>query len=136
MNNRGPIAGSRLAAVALALLSSDLLANDDAQVTHFTDSGGERVPTNTVAPIYPAIARRDRIEGDVKVCFDVDREGRPYRIAVRTSTNRVFEKPSLRAVRASRFRALAAGEESSGIKTCRTFRFRLEPLAADEESQP
>ena len=105
-------------------------AADESRVTHL-DDGGERVPLNTVAPAYPAAARRERVEGDVQVCFNVDREGRPYRIAVRSSSNRVFEKPSIRAVRASRYRPVPDDEPVPAIKTCRTFRFRLESTAAE-----
>ena len=101
-------------------------------VTHFADMDGGRIPVNTVAPAYPTVARRDRVEGDVEVCFHVDREGHPYRIAVRTSTNRVFEKPSIRAVRASRYQPIADDAEVPAIKTCRTFRFRLDSLASDQ----
>lgn len=106
-------------------------AATEPRVTHVEDDGHERVPLNTVAPAYPDIARRDRVEGDVQVCFNVDREGRPYRIAVRSSTNRIFEKPAIRAIRASRYQPLPKDQEVPGIKTCRTFRFRLEPAAAD-----
>ena len=89
-------------------------------------SADERVPLHTVVPKYPPDARRDRIEGEVEVCFNVDREGRPYRIAVRRSTHRVFEKPSIRAVRASRYKALQRSEPVPAIKTCRTFSFSLQ----------
>jgi TonB family protein len=105
-------------------------AADESRATHLDDEG-ERVPLNTVAPAYPAAARRERVEGDVQVCFNVDRDGRPYRIAVRSSSNRVFEKPSIRAVRASRYRPVPEDESVPAIKTCRTFRFRLESTAAD-----
>jgi TonB family protein len=108
-----------------------LVAAEESEVTHFTDHNGDRIPLNTVAPVYPAAARRDRVEGDVQVCFHVDREGRPYRIGVRTSTHRVFEKPSMRAVRASRYQPIADDQQVPGIKTCRTFRFRLESAAND-----
>jgi TonB family protein len=101
-------------------------ATDDPLITHLADQANARVPTNTVAPVYPEVARRDRVEGDVQVCFNVDREGRPYRIAVRSSTNRVFEKPSIRAVRASRYASVPDEHEVPAIKTCRTFQFRLE----------
>ena len=106
-------------------------AATEPRVTHLEDDRHDRVPLNTIAPAYPEIARRDRVEGDVQVCFNVDREGRPYRIAVRNSTNRVFEKPAIRAIRASRYQPLAKDQEVPAIKTCRTFRFRLEPAAAD-----
>jgi TonB family protein len=92
----------------------------------------ERIPLQTVVPVYPDTARRERLEGEVEVCFDVDRQGRPYRIAVRNSTHRVFERPAIDAVRASAYVALKPGEPLPNIKTCRTFRFTLEP--AQEEA--
>ena len=106
-------------------------AADENRVTQLDDDSGERIPLNTVAPAYPVAARRERVEGDVQVCFNVDREGRPFRIAVRSSSNRVFEKPAIRAIRASRYQPLPKDREVPAIKTCRTFRFRLEPAAAD-----
>jgi TonB family protein len=114
--------------VLLPCAASD--AADESRVTQL-DDGGQRIPVNTVAPAYPASAQRERIEGDVQVCFNVDREGRPYRIAVRSSSNRVFEKPSIRAIRDSRYQPIPQGESVPAIKTCRTFRFRLEPAATD-----
>ena len=97
-----------------------------------SDSGTDRVPQQTVIPEYPEIARRDRIEGEVQVCFDISREGLPLRIAVRKSTHRLFEKPARRAVRQSTWVPLGKDEEPSGIKACRTFRFSLVPV---EEGQ-
>ena len=102
---------------------------EEPRVKHLEDGSHERVPMNTVAPAYPAVARRDRIEGDVQVCFNVDRAGRPYRIAVRSSSNRVFERPAIRAIRASRYQPLSKDQDLPAIKTCRTFRFRLVPAA-------
>ena len=116
----------------LLLLGLPTLATaEEPNVTHFADQGGDRIPLNTVAPVYPAAAQRDRLEGDVQVCFHVDRDGRPYRIGVRTSTNRLFEKPAMRAVRASRYQPIANDRQVPGIKTCRTFRFRLESVASN-----
>lgn len=114
--------------IAVLLLAASAAA-EEAPVTHPEDGGHERVPLNTVAPAYPEVARRDRVEGDVQVCFNVDREGRPYRIAVRNSSNRIFEKPAIRAIRASRYQPLPKDQAVPAIKTCRTFRFRLEPAA-------
>ena len=115
---------------ALLVLAAVKGGADEPRVIHLEDAAQERVPLNTVAPAYPPVARRERIEGDVQVCFKVDRAGRPYRIAVRTSTNRVFEKPAIRAIRASRYQPIPEGRPVPAIKTCRTFRFRLEPAAA------
>ena len=95
-----------------------------------TDTG-ERMPRHTVVPVYPELAQRERVEGDVQVCFNVDREGKPHGVKVRRSTNRIFEKPSLVAARASTFEPLPPGTKLSGIKTCRTFRFRLNPVAIE-----
>lgn len=103
-------------------------------VTRFIDHGSDRVPKHTVAPEYPHVARRDRIEGQVQVCYNIDKRGRPYRVAVRSSTHRIFEKPALRAVKASTYLPLKDGEKRTGIKTCRTFRFELEPVVADNGS--
>jgi len=115
--------------LGLLLLGGTCAVAGEPHVTHLPGDGSGRVPVNTVAPVYPVVARRDRVEGDVQVCFNVDREGRPYRIAVRSSTHRVFEKPAIRAIRASRYRPLPEDAEVPGIKTCRTFMFRLESQA-------
>ena len=121
--------------LVLSLLSATSYADDEALTTAIDEDVPDRIPLNTVAPAYPAAARRDRIEGDVQVCFKVDREGRPYRIAVRTSTHRIFEKPAIRAIKASRYQPLPEDQAVPAIKTCRTFRFRLES-AADSGVEP
>jgi len=115
--------------LGLALLAATCADAGETHVTHLPGDEAGRVPVNTVAPAYPAVAQRDRVEGDVQVCFNVDREGRPYRIAVRSSTHRVFEKPAIRAIRASRYKPLPEDANVPGIKTCRTFLFRLESQA-------
>jgi len=92
------------------------------------DSDTERVPLLTMVPDYPEVARRDRIEGEVQVCFNITREGYPRRIAVRTSTNRLFEKPVMKAIRKSTWLGLDKDKKLSGIKACRTFRFSLVPV--------
>ena len=94
-------------------------------------SDTDRTPLYTVIPEYPQIARRDRIEGEVQVCFDITRDGRTRRIAVRKSTHRLFEKPAMRAVRASTYAAIPRGMEVPSIKACRTFRFTLEPVVVE-----
>ncbi|MDJ0938536.1 MAG: TonB family protein [Woeseiaceae bacterium] len=113
--------------LALLLIAVTASADDTQHVMRYTDDSGDRTPLHTVVPVYPEKARRDRIEGEVQVCYEVDRGGRPYRIAVRHSTHRIFEKPAKLAVRASSYVPLEPGEKRSGIKTCRTFRFELRP---------
>ena len=122
-------------AITLLLVAPAGIANDDTVVTHFTDDAGDRMPRQTMVPVYPQRALTDRIEGEVQVCFNVDREGLTSRIAVRRSSNRVFEKPAMLAIRGSTYAPLVQGEELSGIKTCRTFRFLLDPVAIDMPSE-
>jgi len=93
----------------------------------------ERVPLHTVIPDYPEVARRDRVEGSVQVCFNISRSGYPRRIAVRHSTNRLFEKIAKKAVRQSTWKPLSEGEQESGIKACRTFRFSLVSAIENEQ---
>ena len=126
--------------IALALLLFHFVPVVVADVEPFyayvIDSSTDRIPSHTVAPEYPRKARRDRIEGRVQVCFDVDRQGRTRRVAVRHSSHRAFEKPSIKAVRASFFRALSEKENLLDIKSCRTFMFSLEPIDKDVEESP
>ncbi len=118
--------------IALAALSVAGHAAGAAEVTHLTDNDGGRKPLKTVVPPYPELARRERLEGEVQVCFNVRQNGETHRVRVRRSTNRIFEKPSVRAVRASTYEALPEGTKPSGIKTCRTFTFRLEPVPVSQ----
>ena len=116
--------------LALLLLVADPASPADG--VSRTDSGTDRVPLHTVIPDYPRTARRDRIEGEVQVCFNITRSGYPTRIAVRRSTHRIFEKPSRKAVRKSTWLPIGEDESVTGIKACRTFRFNLVPVSTDE----
>ncbi len=118
------------ASLLLLLLTASSLQAEESGIARLIDEYSDRVPIITVAPAYPKNARRDRIEGEVQVCYHVDKNGRPYQVAVRRSTHRVFERPSIRAIKASAYLPLKSGEQTSGIKTCRTFRFQLEPVDA------
>ena len=119
---------------ALALLCTPTLCSADVDESQSGEDGSERKPSLTMIPDYPKVARRDRIEGEVQVCFEVTRKGRTRRIAVRKSTHRVFEKPAIRAVRASTYLPLPSDAVMSGIKACRTFRFTLEPVVTETEN--
>ena len=116
---------SSLVVLVTMMLGTTASGND---LVEKIDSDTNRVPLVTIVPEYPAVARRDRIQGEVQVCFNITRDGYPRRIAVRSSTNRVFEKPAMKAVRKSTWFRLDDDEEISGIKACRTFRFSLVPV--------
>jgi len=93
----------------------------------------ERVPLHTVAPQYPPLAKQMRVEGEVTVCFNVDRDGKTHRVKVRRSSNRIFEKPAIKAVRVSTYQPLKRNQKETGVKSCRTFRFSL-PLVETLEN--
>ena len=119
--------------ISLLLPVLALAMTDAPEAIERIDSDTDRIPLHTVIPDYPRIARRDRIEGEVQVCFNITRDGRPTSIAVRRSTNRMFERPARKAVRKSTWVPLASDQPSAGIKACRTFRFSLVPVSQDEQ---
>ena len=122
-----------LVLATLACLSAPATFAGDGQELQPVDTN--RMPSFTVMPDYPKIARRDRIEGEVQVCFEITRDGRTRRIAVRKSTHRLFEKPAIRAVRKSTYVTIPDDAVMSGIKACRTFRFTLEPTVVEAGNQ-
>ena len=118
----------------IVVLFAAIVANakNDDSAPRASDPALERVPLLTVAPEYPPLARQMRLEGEVTVCFNVDREGKTHRVTVRSSTNRIFEKPAKKAVRGSSYQPLKKDQKETGIKSCRTFRFGLPPVEAKE----
>lgn len=119
--------------ITIAVLPMLFLVGDPAATAEETpeETVPDRVPLHTVVPVYPEKARQARVEGEVEVCFHVDRDGRTRRVAVRRSSNRVFEKPARDAVRESTFLPLEPGQKVPDIKNCRTFRFYLQRVAID-----
>ena len=103
-------------------------------VTHFLDSNTDRVPLLTAFPTYPSIARRDRIQGEAKVCFMIRQDGRITRVKLETATHRIFRKPALRAMKKSTFEPLSPNQLLATARTCRTYRFRLEPILVDNST--
>jgi TonB family protein len=120
--------------LAIVTCGLSVVQADEVDEVRVPDEKGDRKPRLTVVPVYPELARRERVEGEVQVCFTVDRKGTTHRVRVRKSTNRIFEKPSILAARASTYEPLPEDKEMSGIKTCRTFRFHLNPVAIERPS--
>lgn len=117
---------------ALTLAAGSAAAQQTVKQKHFfTDSSTERTPMKTAFPNYPRVARRDRIEGDATVCFKIDLEGRIRSVRIKEYSHRIFRRPALRAIKDSSFEPLRPHEVFSTSRTCRTYRFRLEPLVAD-----
>lgn len=130
-----PEAKLRLSILAMLpvilLVTSDVSALDDTRKSFITDTTSERIPLVTAFPKYPYVARRDRIVGEAVVCFTISSKGRVERPTVRTSTHKIFRRPAIKAIRASSFEPLAPGEAKSFVKSCRTYRFRLDPVLAE-----
>jgi TonB family protein len=118
-------------AVALLVVSGPLTAQEDTRHSYVSDSASERIPLITAFPKYPYVARRDRIEGEAVVCFKISAKGKVQRPTVRRSTHRIFRRPALKAIKQSSFEPLDPGETTSPVKTCRTYRFRLDPVVAE-----
>jgi TonB family protein len=128
-----PIIGYTLL-LGSVLLCGAAAAQDDIRHAHFTDSITERTPLVTTFPKYPYVARRDRIEGETVVCFTISSRGEVVRPTVRSATHRIFRRPAIKAIRESTYEPLAPGETLSMVKSCRTFRFRLDPVLADNSA--
>ena len=104
-------------------------------LSHIQDWQTDRQPLLTAFPDYPSIARRDRIEGEAIVCFRIDTNGKVRSAKIKTSSHKIFVKPTIRAMRASSFEPLRAGQTLDGSKTCRTFRYRLEPVVVEPAAE-
>jgi TonB family protein len=109
-----------------------MLAQESAPLDIYTRDSAVRRPAATVFPSYPEEARLYRLEGETTVCFKINAQGEIVRPKVASSTHRIFERPALRAIRASAFTPLEAGAVDSAADVCRVFRFRLSPLAAPD----
>ena len=93
-----------------------------------------RTPAITATPEYPDDAIRDRLEGEATVCFGVDSRGRVIRPDVRSSTNEIFERPAIKAIRASKFEPLLAVRGHSPSALCRIYLFELDALEVAAQS--
>jgi len=130
--------GTAFIAVILGVLLSSATVpaqeeRDFGVVRHFIDTVTDRVPALTAFPRYPSIARRDRIEGEATVCFKIRTNGKISRPIVTDYSHKIFSKPSLRAIKKSTFEPLGPGQILKTARTCRTYRFRLEPVLAEHD---
>lgn len=120
--------------VALCLVPGWLPAQQSSSnVTHFIDTLTDRVPALTAFPKYPSVARRDRIEGEATVCFKIKANGKVSRPVVTEYSHKIFSRPSLRAIKKSNFEPLAPGQILATARTCRTYRFRLDPIEREPD---
>ncbi len=124
--------------VTLALIAGGSTWADDSAYRDIPSSAPqpERPAAITVLPAYPADAQRDRAVGEATVCFDVDSRGRVLRPSVSSSTHESFERPAIKAIRASTFMPIAKDRIRSGSEMCRVYHFDPDAiLAADRASE-
>ena len=123
---------SVVCATVLVFGAAALAEEPEPGVTHFIDTSTDRIPALTAFPKYPSIARRDRIEGEATVCFKIKANGRISRPVVTAYSHKIFAKPALRAIKKSTFEPLGPGQILATARTCRTYRFRLDPIPRED----
>jgi len=129
--NNQRMTGASITSVLLVLMSTAVAGEESStRVMHFIDTATDRVPSLTAFPKYPSVARRDRIEGEATVCFKIKLNGKISRPVVTEYSHRIFSRPALRAIKKSNFQPLGPGQILATARTCRTYRFRLDPILA------
>jgi TonB family protein len=127
------VVGVFTTAFTIVLISSLARAQESTDVIHFIDTNTDRTPALTAFPRYPSVARRDRIEGEATVCFKIRADGRISRPVVTERTHKIFAKPALRAIKKSTFEPLGPGQILATARTCRIYRFRLDPVVSQAD---
>jgi len=129
-NKRNMLQAASLLCAVVVLVSAPALAqNLPPGVRHVIDTNTDRIPALTAFPKYPSIARRDRIEGEATVCFKIKANGKISRPIVIARSHRIFSKPALRALKKSNFEPIGPGQILATARTCRIYRFRLDPIS-------
>jgi TonB family protein len=82
--------------------------------------------TTRVAPVYPALARQARIQGDVVIRLTIDEGGGPTDVRL-VSGHPMLSPAALDAVKQWRFRPYEVDEKAVEADTQITVRFRLGP---------
>jgi len=85
-------------------------------------------PKNIITPRYPNAARRRGIEGEVRVQFNVDEQGRVNRATIlAASPSGVFERNVIRALNKSKFQPKTINGQAVSVKGIQeVYRFVLE----------
>ena len=65
------------------------------------------------------------------MCFRIDTRAKVLSAKIKSTSHKIFVKPTLRAIRASSFEPLGPGQILKGTKTCRIYRYRLESVPVD-----
>ncbi len=87
------------------------------------------LPSLTATPVYPIKAIRSAKQGRAVSCFFVDKDGNVVQPEILELSDEIFRVPILNALARSRYQPLPG--EPALRPGCRSFLFKLEPLAGD-----
>jgi len=134
-NKFGKFLAASSCCAIVVLTSATIMADEElsTSITHFVDTATDRIPAMTTFPKYPSVARRDRIQGEATVCFKIRSNGKISRAVVTERSHRIFSRPSLRAMRKSTYEPIGPAQILAVERTCRTYRFRLEPILVSND---
>lgn len=120
--------------IIATLVTGSLLWQSPLEATQLTNTVAKASPIVRIEPRYPQEAAQKRIEGFVKLQFDVDADGKTQNIRViEAQPEKVFEKESVRALERWRYQPSsdAAGNQDLQIQLT----FALDPLPAQDTEQ-
>jgi protein TonB len=86
----------------------------------------EAKPVQTVRAVYPPIALRMGMEGDVTLRIEVDTEGKVTKAEITKSGGAGFDEEALKAVMQSRFEPAQKGGQNVPAEFTYIYRFRLQ----------
>jgi TonB family protein len=116
--------------LATVLLFGDCLAQSTPDLTQ---EEAVALLTNRVAPLYPALARQARIQGEVILRFTISEEGLPKNILL-VSGHPILSPAAVEAVQQWRFRPYEVDEQPVEAETRITIRFRLGPTQEERSA--
>lgn len=112
--------------LAAALFSLSLTVLSPDQPAALSADAIAPIASRVATPLYPRKAILKGIEGRVVTCFTVNLKGKAEAAVVMETSNKLFTRPALNALRASEFIPGSHRGENVATQLCRTFTFRLD----------
>lgn len=112
--------------LAVGLLAVSLVALKPETSGIYADDVIAPIASRIATPRYPRKAILKGIEGRVVTCFTVNEKGKAEAPVVVETSNKLFTRPALTALRASAFTPGSHRGEFVASQLCRTFTFRLD----------
>ncbi len=117
----------RLAGLLLTMWLGSTFASPEVRILG-SDQPPEIAPVLVAShtPEYPREAIRAEIGGLATACFTITRKGRVRDVVVVQSSNELFRKPVIKAIRKSRYTPAKHNGKPVAAQLCRSYRFSLE----------